>query len=325
MPAYIYWGEEEYNLENAVKELRDKVVDPQFAMLSHKILNEPGEKQILEAARTVPMMLGNLLIEVRTTSLFFRGKRSLPSDDPIMKQLAEAIEKLDKRIHLLFVCPVERESGKKIDSVMKLVKTIQKCGEIIEFPAFKYYEEDKVVQWLTKQAEKRNLKLETKAALSLVRDMGADLRKLDMELEKIAVAIHPRSAIKLDDVKDVVSTNENVFLFAEYWLNNDAGKALSELHRLFEKNDPVKIAATLQTVTRRWLKIKTEAKTKNSFEISKVVNMHKFVVEKELEKLRKIPEERLFSLRESLKNTEYKIKSGELPPQMALELMVMEN
>jgi DNA polymerase-3 subunit delta len=197
MPTYLYWGEEEFNLENAVRELRKKVIDPGFSALSHKVLNEPDIKDLLEAAQTVPMMLGNLLIEVRTSSLFFRGKRSISTSDPLMQKLIEVIERLDKRIHLLFVCPVERESGKKIDSVMKLVKTIQKNGEVDEFPAFKFYQEDKIINWIIKQASDKSLKINKNAAQSLLQNIGSDLRKLDLELEKIMTAVHPLKTISL--------------------------------------------------------------------------------------------------------------------------------
>lgn len=324
MPVYIYWGEEEFNLENAVRELRKKIVDPSFAQLGHKILNEPDVKDLIESVQTLPMMLGNLLIEIRTSTLFFRGKRTISTTDPLMQKLIKAVEKLDSRIHLLFVCPVERESGKKIDSTMKLTKTIQKSGKIIEFPTFKFYQEDKVIGWIQKQASDKSLKISRDAAASLLQDIGNDLRKLDLELEKIGVTVYPKNSISINDVKEVSSTNENVFLMAEYWLKNNRQQAIQELNKLFDRNNPLKIAATLQTLTRRWIKIKLESKTSNAFDISKTVNLPKFVVEKEMEKLKKIPEERIFKLRENLKITEYKIKSGELSPETAMELLILQ-
>ncbi len=323
MPVYIYWGEEEFNLNNAVKELRNKILDPQFAVLNHKTLNEPDIKSLIETVQALPMMLGSLLIEVRTSTLFFRGKREVSSSDPLMKKLSELVEKLDSRVHLLFVCRVERESGKKIDSVMKLTKTIQKIGRVVEFPAFKYYQEDKILGWITKQASEKSLKINRDAAIMLLQNIGFDLRKLDLELEKISTAIYPRKNISINDMKEIVSTNENIFLFADYWLKQDTSKALDELYKLFEKNNPLKIIATLQTTTRRWLKIKIDSKTKNSFEISKNINLPKFIVEKEMAKLKNIPEDRIFFLREKLKNTEYSIKSGGLPPETAMELLII--
>jgi len=323
MPVYLYWGEEEFNLEREVRELRKKVLTPGFEMLSHKVLDEPDIKVLIESTQAIPMIPGNMLVEVRTPTLFFRGRRKISTTDPLMKKLIEDVEKLDSKMHLLFVSPVERDTGKKIDGATKLTKTIQKIGKVVEFPAFKFYQEDQIISWIIKQASGKSLKISRDAAQSLLQNIGSDLRKLDVELEKAGITIHPRKEIALDDVKEVFSANENVFLFAEYWLNQDKTQALCELNKLFEKNNPLKIAATLQTVTRRWLKIKLEAKSSNSFEISKAVNMPKFMVEKEMQKLRNIPEERLFALRENLKDTEYKIKSGQLTAETAMEALVL--
>ncbi len=323
MPVYLYWGEEEFNIERDVKGLRKKVLTPGFEVLSHKILNEPDIKTLIESIQAIPMIPGDMLVEVRSPTLFFRGKRKISTTDPLMKKLIDSIEKLNSKVHLLFVSPVERETGKKIDGVMKLTKTIQKVGKIVEFPAFKFYQEDQIINWITKQASAKSLKISRDAAASLLQNIGSDLRKLDVELEKASITVHPRKSIGIDDVKEVFSANENVFLFAEYWLNQEKTQALCELNKLFEKNNPLKIAATLQTVTRRWLKIKLEAQSKNAFEIAKAVNMPKFMVEKEMQKLRNIPEERLFALRENLKNTEYKIKSGQVSAETAMEALVL--
>lgn len=70
MPAYLYWGEEEFNLENAVKELRKSVLDENFAAINHKKLNEPEVRDLIESLQTLPMMFGNLLVEVNASKLF---------------------------------------------------------------------------------------------------------------------------------------------------------------------------------------------------------------------------------------------------------------
>ena len=91
MPVYLYWGEEEFNLENKVRELRKKVLDPGFTVLNHKVLNEPDIKDLVETAQTLPMMLGNRLIEVRASSLFLRGKKKISSSDSLMQTLCNQV------------------------------------------------------------------------------------------------------------------------------------------------------------------------------------------------------------------------------------------
>ncbi|OGI04884.1 MAG: DNA polymerase III subunit delta [Candidatus Melainabacteria bacterium GWF2_37_15] len=313
MPTYLYWGEEEFNLDNAVRELRKKVLDENFAALNHKTLNEPDINRLIETVQTLPMMLGNLLVEVRATTLFLRGKRSVDSDDPAMKKLIDVVEKLNPRVHLLFICEIERDSGKKVDSTIKLTKTLQKIGEVREFPAFKFYEEEKVVGWITKQCAEKSLKINKDAASLLVQNIGSDLRKIDTELEKIKTALHPKTTVTINEVKEIFATSENVFLFAQCLAEKNNQKAIMELHKLLEQNHPLKILATLHTTTRNWLKIK----------LNLPVSMAPYRAQKEKEKLKNITPEFLFELKENIKATEFKIKSGQLPPETAMELLCL--
>lgn len=313
MPIYLYWGEEEFNRENALRDLRKKVLHEDFAALNHKTIHEPEIKRLLEAIQTLPMMLGNLLVEVRANNLFIRGKRTVESDDPDLKKLIEKIEKLDNRVHLLFVCDIERDTGKKIDSTIKLTKTIQKIGEVREFPAFKFWEEDKVVNWITKQAAEKSVKISRDAATCLANSVGSDLRKLDTELEKLKTSIHPKTNITINEVKEISATQENVFLFAECLLNQNPQGAITELNKLLEQNHPLKILATMHTTFRNWLKIK----------MNLPVAMAPYRAQQEAKKLTKISKETLFELKEKIKTTEFKIKSGELPPETAMELLCL--
>jgi DNA polymerase-3 subunit delta len=322
MPAYLYWGEEEFNLENAVKELRSKVIDPNFAAMSHKKLDEPEVRDLIEAVQTLPMMFGNLLVEVNATTLFMRGNKKASSSDELMQKLFDVLENLNDRVHLLFVCQIPRESGKKVDGTLKLTKLLNKIGKVEEFPVFKFYEDAKIIDWITKQASAKGLKISRDSAAILLANAGTDLRKLDTELEKIAVMIHPKTQVSAKDLEEMVSTSENIFLLLELWIKGDKISAIKEMYKLFERNNPLKVLATVQTMTRRWLKIKVLSRNNNSFDIAKQVNSPKFVVEKDLEKLRNISEQSLILLRERAVHAEYKIKSGELLPENAMELLI---
>jgi len=322
MPAYLYWGEEEFNLENAVKELRKKVLDENWASINHKKLNEPEILELIETLQTLPMMFGNLLVEVSAANLFLRGNKKLSSSDSLMQKLFETLENLNDRVHLLFVCVIPRESGKKIDSVLKLTKMLQKTGKVEEFPAYKFYEDYKRVDWIIKQAGVKSLKISKDSAAILLANTGSDLRKIDTELEKIKATIYPKTQISTKDLEEMVSTGENIFKLADLWIKGEKIQAIKELHKLFEKNHSLRILATLQTMSRKWLKIKILSKSQNSFDIAKSINSPEFVIKKDIEKLKNISEEKLVELREKAVQAEYQIKTGELPAEIAMELLI---
>jgi len=322
MPAYLYWGEEDFTLEKAVKELKDQILDPEWLLFNHKVLDEPDIKQLIESLQSIPMVFGNLLIEIRILSLFSRGgKKSFATDNEFDK-LMNILENLNTNIHVLFVSRIQRESGKKIDSSLKITKLIQKIGKVEAFESFKSYQERELIEWINKCADLKGVKIIREASLILLQNTGPELRKLDSELEKLKLNAAPKTIITKEAVISLCSTYENVFILAEYWLQNKKSKAVIELHKLYEKDHPLKIIATLQTLLRRWLKIKIESKTKNSFEISRIVNLHKFVVEKDMEKLRSVSLEKLVEFKKRLTSAEYNIKAGELEAEMALDLAV---
>ena len=269
------------------------------------------------------MMFGNLLIEVNSNSLFLRGNKKLSSSDNLMIRLIDILDNLNNNIHLLFICKIQRDSGKKIDSALKLVKTIDKVGEIKEFSAFKSYNEDKIVNWIKQRADLKNVKINNDAAILLVRNTGTHLRDLDTEIEKLIMYVYPEKLIKKNDVIELCLEHEDIFQLAEYWLKSDKANAALELNKLFEKDHALKIIATLQTILKKWIKIKIKAETKSPFEISRIINQHEFVIKKEISRLSSISIDKLIAFRHKLTETEYKIKSGKMEPEISLELAVI--
>lgn len=323
MPAYLFWGEEKFNLENEVKKLRNELLEPGWESLNHKLLDEPEVSDLVDTLRTLPMAFGNILIEVKATSFFMRDKKKLSSSDALMKKFIDVLENLNEKVHVLFVCPIPEGSGKKIDSALKLTKTLAKVGEVKEFPAFKSYQEKELTAWITKRATEKKVKITSDAALTLLQNTGPELRKLDTELEKLKLHAHPEKQISKNHVLALCSNHENIFTLADCWVQNDKSKVAQELSKLLEKDHPIRIIATLQTVVKRWLKIKLESKTKDAFEISKLVNLHKFVVEQDIKKLKSVSEGQLITFRNKLTEAEFKIKSGEIEAELALELAMI--
>lgn len=323
MPVYLYWGDEEYNIETSIKGLKSKILDPAWAMLNYKSFCNPDINTLIDSLQVMPMFMGNLLIEIESNYLFMRGgKKAASVSEAQLKKLVNIIETLNDNIYVLFVCKIAKDSGKKIDSASKIVKTISKVGKIEEFPAFKSYQEKNILAWLKQMALKKKIKITDNAGLLMVHNIGTELRRLDSELEKLKLLVYPSDIVEVKHVKEISADHENIFLLADLLLKQDKLNSIIELHKLYENNHPVKIISTLQTIVRKWLKLKLESKNKSIFEVSKLLNIHKFVVEKDLNKLKDISVNQLVDLKQKLTDCEYKIKSGDIEPEISLELLV---
>lgn len=325
MPVYLYWGEEDFNIEKAIKTLRQNVLDESLAALSHKILKPQklDVRSIVENLQTVPMMFGNFLLEIYTPDLFMRGSSKPSSNDKIMTSLFSALENLAPNFHVVFVCKIPRGANKKIDSASKITKLIHSIGTVQEFAILKSYQTDKLIAWINAAAKEKGLKINTDAAKELLLSKGEELRLLDNELEKLKLLVYPDTSITKKDVSSFLGNNENVFLFADYILKNDRKNTLTELKKLTQKEHPLKILAVLQSIIKRWLRIKVEAEAKKSAsEISRIINLHEFVVKQDMEKLKKVRLDYLCALREGLSEIEFSIKSGKLSDDIAFDMIL---
>jgi DNA polymerase-3 subunit delta len=332
MPTYLYWGEEEFAIELAVKKLRNKILDPDWATFNHKKLDKPELRTLNEALNTLPMGFGDVLIEVRNLNIFSKKSRkkdteedtSTPaSSDRDVKELLELIPELPDRINLLFVVEFPRNSKKKIDKTLKTTKTFIKHAVIQQFDSFKSWDEKKVTDWIIDAAREMNVKIEQQAAKALFENTGPELRKLNSELNKLATYAGEGKTIKKEHVMLLCSGFDNVFNLLEKWVYGNTHDALKELEKILDKDHPVKLIASLQTLLTQWLHIKLELKYGNtSTQLPQKLGIHPFVIKNAIYKIKHIPEERLSHLREQLTQYENKIKTGQLKAELALEILM---
>lgn len=329
MPSYLYWGEEDFNMELAVKRLRKKLLDPDWADFNHKVLTNPSLLDIIETACTIPMGPGNVLIEIYNFNVFTRKSKGqvdiikTAQDEKLLKELIELIPELSERVHLLFILQFQRNSKKKVDKNLKTTKAIEKCGVIQAFEPFSPFQPDKVITWIVDAARELNVKINRDAASKLFECTGTELRKINSELNKLATYKGQSKTITLDDVNFLCSGIDNVFTLADRWVEGNRHSALLELRKILDKDHPVKIIATLQSILNEWLTIKLELKYGNkSTNLAQELGMHQYRLVKTIEKLRNVKPERISRLKEQLTVYENKIKTGQINAELAMEILM---
>jgi DNA polymerase-3 subunit delta len=329
VPTYLYWGEEDFAIELAVKKLRNKVLDPDWATFNHKKFDNPSIRTINEALNTIPMGFGDCLIEIHQLNIFSKktkgtASKEIPgSSDKDIQELLESIQSLPDRINLLFVVIFDRGSKRKIDKSLKTTKAFMSHAIIQQFDSFKSWDDKKVVSWIIDAAKDLNVKIDTMAATSLFETTGPELRKLNSELNKLATYKGKGNIIKKEDVEMLCSGIDNVFVLLEKWVHGDNLSALKELEKILDKDHPIKLIASLQTLLTQWLHIKLAIKYGNkSTQMAKELGIHPYVITKAIEKTRQIPIERLTYLRSKLTEYENKIKTGQLKAELSMEILM---
>lgn len=303
---YFFYGDEDYNIEIEIKKLKKKLLDKNFASMNYKTADNPNFPDLISLLRTQPMMFGNMMVVINVEDYF-----SKTFEDGQLEEITNALEDNVDSLCIVFTAILPRNENKKIDSRKKIYKIITKYAQSQEFPTFKTYKTEDISNWINKEAKKHEITLEKDAALTLIEQVGNNLRKLAKELEKLKLLAHPESKITKKMVKEICISNEDLFSFADFLLKGDKGHALLEFQKLLDKKHPLEILSALQTMLRKWIIIKSKAREKSLFEISKLVGQHEFVVKTSLEKMKDTSLRDLVSLKQNLTQAEYKIKSGQ--------------
>lgn len=299
---YFFYGEEDFNIDLEVEKLK-KELDPNFLEMSYKTYDHPKFPDLISILRSQPMMFGKMLIVIECVKYF-----SEAFDDKEIKQITEALEDNNENLDIVFTAKLPRDEGKKLDSRRKLFKLLVK-QKSKEFPTIPTYKPE-LASWINNQAKIYKLKLTPDAVSTLISMVGNNLRQLDSEIQKLTISVYPKDTAGDKDVREICTNNEDLFALSDALMQMDYETALLEYKKLLDKDHPIKILATLQTMTRRWVTLKANAKA-SPFELLKLTGMNEYVIKLTLQKMKNTTLHDLVTLKKNLTTCEYRIKSGQ--------------
>lgn len=304
MSVYFYYGDEDYNIEQAVNEKRN-LLDKNFSAMNFKSYESPSFTDLISILRTTPMMFGKMLIVINCLDYFSKS-----FEDSQNKQLEEALTLVSDEVDIIFTAVLPRNENKKLDSRKKIFKILSKYNPK-EFPVIKSYKVEEIVTWINQYAKKIGIKVEYDASVTLIEQIGNNLRELVNELEKLKLAVYPNKTVSKENVKSICITNEDLFSFTDFIMTGNIDSAVVEYRKLLSKKHELEILSALQTMLRKWILIKLNEKKKTPLEISRLTGMHEFVVKNNIQKMKKHSLKDMIKLKQNLLNAEYKIKSGQ--------------
>jgi DNA polymerase-3 subunit delta len=299
MAVYFFYGEEEFNIEREVEKFK-KNLDPNFLEMSYKTYDNPKFADLVAVLRSQPMMFGKMLVVVDILDYF-----SAALEDNQIKAIADALEDNSENTDIILTAVLPRDEGKKLDSRKKLFKLVSKYNAK-EFAPIPTYKTAELTAWINKELGK--IKITPDAANALISQVGSNLRQLSGELEKLCVFVHPKDTITADAVKEICISNEDLFAFSDYIMQNEKDLALLEYRKLLEKKYPLEIVSALQSMLRKWILIKSD--TVPAHELPRQTGMHEYRVKLAMQKLKNTSLKDLVRLKQNLTDAEHRIKSG---------------
>ncbi len=267
MPAYFYWGEDEYRLSQAVQTLRDRILDPAWLSFNFDKIGPEQPDAIVQALNqvmTLPFGSGERLVWLVNTTL---GQRCA---EEIWHELERTLPDLPEVCHLLLTSPA------KPDGRSKAVKLLQKHGQVKEFGLIPAWKTDELHQEIRQAARQVGLKLTPDAVELLVSTVGNDTRQLHNELEKLRLYGGSSTGLTAQEVALLVTTTtQNSLQLAEAIRQADTSRALNLVADLIQQNEaPLRIVATLVRQFRTWLWIKLMAGEQDLQAIAKAAEVN---------------------------------------------------
>lgn len=250
MPIYLYWGEDDFAIDRAVRELRDRVLDPSWASFNYdKILMEQSNSlsEALNQAMTPPFGMGSRLVWLVNATLVQRCPEAW------LEELERTLPILPDTTTLLIT------SAAKPDQRLKSTKLLQKHAEIREFSPIPPWKTDQLIRLVQTAAQELQLKLTTEAVELLAEAIGNDTRQLYNELEKLKVyAGDAKKPLGAEAIAALVTTStQSSRQLAAAIRQGETSQALTLLTDLLNRNEPaLRIVFTLVAQFRTWLWIK---------------------------------------------------------------------
>lgn len=250
MSVYYFWGEDDFQMHQAIARLRDRTLDAAWASFNYdKIGGDEATAPItaLNQAMTPPFGAGQRFVWLADTAL---GQRC---SDTLLAEFARTLPQLPDTSVLLL------SSRTKPDGRAKFTKLLQKHGEIRAFDTIPPWNTDQISQHITQTAKEQGVALTPGAIELLVAAVGNQTRQLRLELEKLSLYWGDRpGAIDADTVALLVTVSTQSSLqLAAALRSGDTAAALGLLTDLLHRNEPaLRIVSTLVGQFRTWLWVK---------------------------------------------------------------------
>ncbi|MEM1310527.1 MAG: DNA polymerase III subunit delta [Cyanobacteria bacterium P01_H01_bin.153] len=250
MALYYFWGEDDFQMQQAISQLREQAIDEAWASFNYdKITGDDAEgtKMALNQAMTTPFGTGQRFVWLADTTVGQRCSESL------RQEFERTLPKLPETSIFLL------SSRQKPDGRSKLTKLLQKHGEIREFGTIPPWKTEQIARQIEQAASRLGLTLTREALDLLTEAVGNQTRQLMLELEKLSLFWGDREGpVNASAVSQLVTVSTQSSLqLATALRDGNIDRALGLLSDLLNRNEaPLRIVSTLVGQFRTWLWVK---------------------------------------------------------------------
>ena len=244
MSVKLLFGEETYLLETKLKKLK-KSFGELIKGINYIQIDDTNNTELISDIETPAFGYEKKLIVARNTGLFKKAKKTAKGQElaliNLSKKIAEYIEEnhtlIEDAVELIFV---EEEAEKN-----ELYKTIEKYGEVQEFPLLKL---PGLIENIRKICAAYKVRIDTPSAKYFVESCGTSMQDLINEIRKLIEYVGQGGVITNKEI-DLLANKQMdsvIFDLTDNLGKKDTKTAMDVLNNLIYQKEPIqKILITL--------------------------------------------------------------------------------
>ena len=311
---YLFYGEETYLLENAVKKIK-KIFGDLILGINYIQINETNVNGLISDIETPAFGYDKKLIIVKNSNILKKEKKSnTKSNTDLQKKISEYIKENIKTIDQTTVLIFIEEELIKCD----LTNTIQELGEVCNFERLKPIE--------LKKRLKTICNIDENTLQYFIETCGTNMQVLINEIRKLIEYEGKNGTIKKEDI-DKLSIKElesRIFDLTDNLGKRDITKVLEMLKELLYNKEPIqKILVTLYNHLKKLYMAKLAEKyNRNIAECLKLKPNQMFLVTKYKKQSEFFKEKELRKILQELIDLDYNYKNGLIHINIGLEAIL---
>jgi DNA polymerase-3 subunit delta len=231
-PLYMLVGADDLEKSAVASEFAEMVEEDLRPFNVERIYGgEVKVDELIDLARTLPMMAPRRVIVVAEAEKLLMPKRESKATDEDQERLEAFIEAAPAHATVVFVCSALDQRRRVIKLLLKVAHVVD-CGTIES--------EADAQRWVKARAAREKVSLEPAAAAELVARAGLDIARLRAGLDRLTLYAAGQATITADDVRQAVSAGPEAqadWGIANAIQRNDVREALRELGLAFESGD----------------------------------------------------------------------------------------
>ncbi len=308
-PFYCFYGEDDYFLTEGLKVLKATYLAADGEVFLYRDLAIPD---LLEKARARDMFTTRKVVVFKTAA--FLTDKNVTNVEMLFKYLQHP--PVDSCLVVF---------AYKIDKRRKIFKHLLKERMLYDFSLFKGRQ---LLQWTKEKVNLLEKDISHETAEMLLRWTGENMSLIARELEKISLYLGEEKEIRPEVLRLLVKRSFNVSIFQLVDLLGASGReeGLNILKEMLGQGEPplkilFMISRQLQLLYQTKEFLEKGLPTK---ELSRQLAVPPFVATKLIRQVRKFTTPALLQALQSAEKTDYAIKTGQTPPALALELLVLK-